>query len=199
MPNIDPRLDQRASLEGGGSMRSSGGSGLARIVAPIVWMLVGASLATGTLWALDSSPRRAIAKLTAGKVKVETIKPGSGARPTLTDMVLINYKGMLPDGKVFDQNQNVPMPLDGVIPGFTQALTEMQRGGSYKVFIPAELAYGEKGAGPIPPNTDLTFEIDLIDFRSRQEVEAEMQKMQQLQQQQQQLNPSPAPPTPARP
>jgi FKBP-type peptidyl-prolyl cis-trans isomerase FkpA len=161
-------------------------------------MVVGASLATGALWTLDSSPRRAIAKLTAGKVKVETIKAGSGGRPTMSDMVLINYKGTLPDGKVFDQNRNVPMPLEGVIPGFSQAMMQMQRGGSYKVFIPAELAYGEKGAGPIPPNTDLTFEIDLLDFRSRQEVEAEMQQMQQ-QQQQQQLNPPPAPTTPAAP
>ncbi|WP_374531414.1 FKBP-type peptidyl-prolyl cis-trans isomerase [Novosphingobium sp.] len=114
-------------------------------------------------------------------VDVETIKAGTGASPTIEDVALINYKGMLPDGKVFDQGQQAVFPLEGVIPGFTKALEQMQRGGKYKVKIPAKLAYGDRQAGEIPPNTDLTFEIELIDFKSRAEIEMMQQMQQQMQ------------------
>jgi len=134
-------------------------------------------------------------------VDVATIKAGSGPSPTKQDVALVNYKGMLPDGKVFDQNQNAVLPVGEVVPGFTKALEQMQRGGKYRVEIPAELAYGAKGAGPIPPNTDLTFEIELLDFKNRQEIEQQMQMMQQMQQMQQgapHAGPAPqgAPPAP---
>jgi FKBP-type peptidyl-prolyl cis-trans isomerase FkpA len=79
-----------------------------------------------------------------------------------------------------------------VIPGFTQALEKMQKGGKYKVEIPAELAYGaqeqrnpQTGKVEIPANSDLVFEIELLDFKSRAEVEAQMRMMQQLQAQMQ--------------
>jgi FKBP-type peptidyl-prolyl cis-trans isomerase FkpA len=91
---------------------------------------------------------------------------------------------MLPDGKVFDEGKQAVLPLSEVVPGFTKALEQMQRGGKYKVHIPAKLAYGEKGAGPIPPNTDLDFDIELLDFKSRAEVEQQQRILQQLQQMQ---------------
>jgi len=119
------------------------------------------------------------------RVDIDTITKGSGPSPTVTDVALINYKGTLPDGKVFDQQQNAVFPLQGVIPGFTKALEQMQKGGKYTVHIPSELAYGAKGAGEIPPNTDLTFEIELRDFISGQEYQRQMQMMQQMQQMQQ--------------
>jgi FKBP-type peptidyl-prolyl cis-trans isomerase FkpA len=115
-------------------------------------------------------------------VKVETVRAGSGPSPTVEDLALINYKGTLPDGKVFDQQQNAILPLAEVVPGFTRALEKMQKGGKYKVVIPSELGYGDQRAGPIPPNTDLRFEIELIDFRNRAEIERQQQMMQQLQQ-----------------
>ncbi|MGE3691298.1 MAG: FKBP-type peptidyl-prolyl cis-trans isomerase [Novosphingobium sp.] len=118
------------------------------------------------------------------QVKVETLIKGSGESPTIDDIALIGYKGTLPDGKVFDQQEQAAMPLQGVIPGFTKALLQMQRGGKYRIFIPAELGYGDKEAGQIPPNTDLTFEVDLIDFKSRAEIEEQQRMMQQLQQMQ---------------
>ena len=71
-----------------------------------------------------------------------------------------------------------------MIPGFAKALVQMQRGGKYKVEIPAALAYGDKAVGDIPANTDLTFEIDLLDFKSRAEIEQQQRLMQQLQQMQ---------------
>jgi FKBP-type peptidyl-prolyl cis-trans isomerase FkpA len=129
-----------------------------------------------------------------GSVDIETIKAGTGVSPTLEDVVLINYKGMLKDGKVFDQGQQVPNPVAEFVPGFTQALLKMQKGGKYKVQIPAALAYGAKAQGPIPANSDLTFEVELIDFKNRAELEAQMQAMQQMQQMQQGGGPGGMPP-----
>ena len=118
-------------------------------------------------------------------VRVVELKPGTGGSPTKDDYVLINYKGTLPDGKVFDQHERAAFGLNDVVPGFAKALTEMHKGGSYRATIPAELAYGDKATGPVPPNTDLTFEVDLLDYKSKAEVEQQMQMMQQLQQMQQ--------------
>lgn len=132
-------------------------------------------------------------------VHVETLTAGAGASPTAEDVVLINYKGTLPDGKVFDQAQQVPMALNEVVPGFSKALVQMQRGGKYKVEIPSSLAYGDKAVGDIPANTDLTFEIDLLDFKSRAEIEQQQRIMQQLQQMQMQGGGAPGAPAPAQP
>lgn len=118
-------------------------------------------------------------------VKVETLRAGSGPSPTTADVVLINYKGTLADGKVFDQGERAPLEVAGVIPGFTKALEQMQKGGKYKVHIPAKLGYGEKGGGPIPPNADLDFEIELLDFKSVAEIQQQQAMMQQMMQQQQ--------------
>lgn len=127
-----------------------------------------------------------------GSVDIDVIKAGTGPSPTAADVVQINYKGMLEDGKVFDQAERAVFPVEGVIPGFTQALEKMQKGGKYKVEIPAVLAYGpqeqrnpQTGKVEIPANSDLVFEIELLDFKSRAEVEAQMRMMQQLQQQMQ--------------
>ena len=127
-------------------------------------------------------------------VHVETLTAGSGDSPTMEDVVLINYKGTLPNGKVFDQAQQVPMALGEVVPGFSKALVQMKRGGKYKVEIPSALAYGDKAVGDIPANTDLTFEIELLDFKSRAEIEQQQRIMQQLQQMQQQSQGAPGAP-----
>ena len=108
-------------------------------------------------------------------VAVETVQAGQGAAPTEADVVTINYKGTLPDGKVFDEAQGAKLPLQGIIPGFVEALKQMQPGGKYKVVIPSEKAYGKEGAPGIAPNTDLHFEIDLIKVQSRASAEQEMQ------------------------
>ena len=111
-------------------------------------------------------------------VSVETVQAGTGATPTEADVVTINYKGTLPDGKVFDEAQGAKLPLQGVIPGFVEALKKMQPGGKYKVVIPSEKAYGKEGAPGIAPNTDLHFEIDLIKVQTRASAEQEMQAAQ---------------------
>ena len=131
-------------------------------------------------------------------VDVDTLIAGSGDSPTREDVALINYVGTLPGGKQFDKGKNAVLPLAEVVPGFSKALMQMQRGGKYKVQIPSELAYGDKQVGEIPANTDLTFEIELLDFKSRAEIEQQQAIMQQMQQMQQQGGAG-APPVPAGP
>jgi len=132
------------------------------------------------------------AKKLAGGVTIETLTEGKGPSPTTTDIALINYKGMLGSGKVFDQGQGVPMPITGVVPGFSTALQAMQAGGRYRVRIPAAQAYGaeekrnqQTGEVVIPANSDLVFDVDMVEFRSQAEVMRMMQQQQMMQQLQQ--------------
>jgi FKBP-type peptidyl-prolyl cis-trans isomerase len=93
------------------------------------------------------------------------IKAGKGERPNAESKVTVNYKGMLTaDGTEFDAGQAAQFPVGGVIPGFAQGLQLMQAGGSYRLCIPAALGYGAAGAGPIPANADLVFEVELLSF-----------------------------------
>ncbi len=117
-------------------------------------------------------------------VSIETLKAGEGPSPKREDIALVNYKGTLSSGKVFDEGKQAVFPLSEVVPGFTKALEQMQRGGKYTVQIPSDLAYGDEQVGEIPANTDLTFEIELLDFKSRAEIEQQQRMMQQLQQMQ---------------
>ena len=114
---------------------------------------------------------------------VEVVKAGEGPSPTDEDMVLIKYTGKLKDGTVFDQQEQAPLPVAGSVPGFSKALKQMQRGGKYKIVIPPEEGYGDKAVGPIPANSTLYFDVELIDFRNAEEVRAMMQQMQQMQMQ----------------
>ncbi|GGC35316.1 hypothetical protein GCM10011371_23350 [Novosphingobium marinum] len=117
-------------------------------------------------------------------VDVTTLAEGTGPSPTSQDVALVNYKGMLPDGTVFDQGERAVFPLNEVVPGFARALSQMQRGGRYRAEIPAALAYGDEQVGDVPAGSDLTFEIELLDYRSRAEIEQQQRIMQQLQQMQ---------------
>ncbi|MGB3378900.1 FKBP-type peptidyl-prolyl cis-trans isomerase [Allopontixanthobacter sediminis] len=149
----------------------------------------------------------AYAAMPAG-VSVETVTAGAGPNPSATDVVLVNYTGKLADGTVFDEGQQTPLPLEGMIPGFREGAMKMQKGGTYLMTIPSEKGYGaESKANPqtgeevIPANSDLVFDVELIDFMSLADFQArmaEMQQMQQMMQQQQQGAPG-APPPPAPP
>jgi FKBP-type peptidyl-prolyl cis-trans isomerase FkpA len=110
------------------------------------------------------------------------LQEGTGPTPTVDDVVLVSYVGTLADGKIFDQNEQAAMPVDGVVPGFSKALQRMKKGGHYKVVIPPHLAYGDKAAGPIPANSTLTFDVHLRDFKSKAEIMQMQQQMQMMQQ-----------------
>ena len=106
-----------------------------------------------------------IEKLPSGVV-VEHIKQGTGPQPTATDVVRVNYRGTLANGTEFDSSDKhggpAVFPLNRVIPCWTQGVQKMKVGGKAKLTCPAATAYGDRAVGPIPPNSDLTFEVELI-------------------------------------
>ncbi|MDF0542072.1 FKBP-type peptidyl-prolyl cis-trans isomerase [Sphingobium sp. H39-3-25] len=110
----------------------------------------------------------------------QVVTEGAGPSPTKDDVVLVSYVGKLEDGKVFDQSEQAPLPVDGLVPGFTEALLKMKKGGSYHVTIPPRLGYGDKATGPIPANSTLEFDIKLLDFKSKAEIEAMQRQMQMM-------------------
>lgn len=116
-------------------------------------------------------------------LRFQTVKAGSGSKPGDADITLIRYKGTLPDGTVFDERPQAPMPVKGVIPGFSEALKMMQPGGSYRICIPPALGYGDKTqpGSPIPANATLRFEVDLMQHMPLAEFEEGMRKLQEQQ------------------
>ena len=100
-------------------------------------------------------------------LQVRTLVAGEGPVVTAQDGVVIEYIGSLPDGTVFESTSGRPTPMlvNQVVPGFSEALQKMQKGGRYKIRIPAEQAYGANPppGSPIPPNTDLLFDIKILE------------------------------------
>lgn len=98
------------------------------------------------------------------------IEPGKGDKPTTEDTVRVNYKGSLLDGTVFDDSAQhggaAEFPLAQVVPGWQEGIVLMPVGSKYRFWIPSELGYGETGTpgGPIPPNSTLVFEVELLDI-----------------------------------
>ncbi len=118
---------------------------------------------------------------TESGLQYEVIKEGSGKNPTETDTVKVHYKGTLLDGTVFDssyeRNEPVEFPLNAVIPGWGEGLRLMKKGAKYKLYIPAEIAYGERGVPQvIPPNSLLTFEVELLEILDPAKKDAEEKK-----------------------
>ena len=109
-------------------------------------------------------------KTTASGLQYKVLKEGKGATPRPTDMVTTHYRGTFLDGTEFDssyrRNEPAKFPVKGVIKGWTEALQMMKVGDKWQLFIPSELAYGERGMGEdIPPNATLVFEIELLDAK----------------------------------
>lgn len=116
---------------------------------------------------LEQNKTRKEVKTTASGLQYEVLTEGSGEVPKPTDQVTVNYRGTLPDGTVFDSSydrgQPATFPVNGVIPGWVEALQLMKPGAKYKIYVPPALAYGERGAGgDIGPNQALVFEVELI-------------------------------------
>jgi len=105
-------------------------------------------------------------KVTASGLQYEVVKEGSGAKPTKSDTVKVDYTGTKIDGTKFDSSvdrgQPATFPLGNVIPGWTEGLQLMTPGSNYKFYIPAKLAYGEHGPPSIGPNATLIFDVKLI-------------------------------------
>ena len=105
-------------------------------------------------------------KTTASGLQYEVEKEGTGAKPKATDTVKVNYLGTKIDGTKFDSSydrgQPATFPLNGVIKGWSEGLQLMPVGSKYKLYVPADLAYGENAPGPIGPNATLIFEVELL-------------------------------------
>ncbi|WP_298464418.1 FKBP-type peptidyl-prolyl cis-trans isomerase [uncultured Erythrobacter sp.] len=136
---------------------------------------------------------------------IETLTAGEGANPQVGDMAFVKYTGKLAvTGEVFDEYQDIDLPIpdifpegspfpveDGAtIPGFFKGLQQMQKGGKYNLYIPAEDAYGEEerndpqtGEVRIPAGSDLIFEVELVDFMTREEFDRNLSILQQAMQQ----------------
>lgn len=108
-------------------------------------------------------------KVTDSGLQYKIIEPGSGPQPKGDDVVVVHYKGTLIDGTEFDSSlkRNMPaeFPLKGVIPGWTEGLQLLKKGGKAVFYIPPELGYGDRPRQQIPANSVLIFDVELIDVK----------------------------------
>lgn len=118
---------------------------------------------------LAENAKKAGITVTASGLQYEVITQGTGAIPTATSKVKTHYHGTLIDGTVFDSSvkrgQPIDFPVNGVIAGWTEALQLMPVGSKWRLYVPHNLAYGERGAGAsIAPFSTLIFDVELIDI-----------------------------------
>ena len=117
---------------------------------------------------------------TESGLQYEVVTEGTGQKPSLDDTVKVHYKGTLVDGTEFDssykRDQPVEFPLRAVIPGWREGLQLMNVGAKYKLYIPSKIAYGEQGVPQvIPPNSLLTFEVELLEIIPAENKNAEQE------------------------
>lgn len=121
----------------------------------------------GEAFLAENRKKSGVVTLPSG-LQYKIINKGTGKTPKATDTVTVNYRGTLIDGKTefdssYKRGQPASFPVNGVIPGWTEALQLMKEGAKWQLFIPSSLAYGERGAGrDIGPNETLIFEVELI-------------------------------------
>jgi len=119
---------------------------------------------------LAANAKKEGVKTTASGLQYKVMKSGTGKQPKATDTVKTHYHGTLINGEVFDSSvqrgEPVEFPVNGVIPGWQEALQLMKTGDKWQLFVPAALAYGERGAGgKIGPNAALIFEVELLEVK----------------------------------
>lgn len=117
---------------------------------------------------------------TASGLQYKVLTPGQGdSKPTDADIALVNYEGKLADGTTFDKSQQpTPMPITGVVPGFAEGLKLMPRGAKYRFWIKPALGYGSEANGPIPGNSVLVFDVEMLDFLPETVVRQMMEQQQ---------------------
>jgi FKBP-type peptidyl-prolyl cis-trans isomerase FklB len=127
---------------------------------------------TGEAFLAANKTKEGVVTLPSG-LQYKVIKEGTGPKPTAQDTVLCHYRGTLVDNTEFDssykRNEPLKIPVGGVIKGWTEAIQLMPVGSKWQLFIPSDLAYGERGApgSPIGPNSTLIFEVELISIEPK--------------------------------
>lgn len=127
------------------------------------------NLKDGEAFLAENGKKEGVVTLPSG-LQYKIAKKGTGKKPGANDSVTVHYKGTLIDGTEFDSSykrgEPVTFPVGGVIPGWTEALQLMEVGAKWQLFIPANLAYGERGAGAqIGPNSTLIFDVELLSVK----------------------------------
>lgn len=129
-----------------------------------------ASRASGAAYLAENARKEGVTTLESG-LQYRVIKSGQGASPKASDSVVAHYEGRLTDGTVFDSSlkrgQPLTIPVNRVIPGWTEALQLMKEGDKWELVIPSDLAYGPNPpqGSPIPPNAVLVFEVELLEVK----------------------------------
>ena len=115
---------------------------------------------------LEENSKRTGVVTTSTGLQYEILVDSDGPKPKASDNVTVHYHGTLIDGTIFDSSvdrgEPVNFPVNGVIAGWVEALQLMSVGSKFKLFIPSNLAYGERGSGPIGPSSTLIFEVELL-------------------------------------
>ncbi len=123
------------------------------------------NMALGKAFMEENGKKEGVITLPSG-LQYKILHEGPGKMPKATDEVMVHYKGTFIDGKEFDNSYTRGTPLifhaDKIIPGWKEVLPLMKEGSKWQLFIPPQLGYGEQGAGPIPPNSTLIFDVELI-------------------------------------
>jgi FKBP-type peptidyl-prolyl cis-trans isomerase FklB len=126
-------------------------------------------LAAGRRFLAENGKKEGVKTLPSG-LQYKVIEEGSGKSPTAADSVTVHYTGTLIDGTEFDSSYKrkkpATFPVNKVIDGWTEALLMMKEGAHWKLFIPPELAYGDKRVGSIEPNSTLIFDVEMISVQS---------------------------------
>lgn len=125
------------------------------------------NLAEGQKFLADNKGKEGV-QTTASGLQYKVLTMGDGAKPAATDTVKVHYRGTLLDGTEFDssyaRNEPISFALNRVIAGWTEGMQLMPIGSKFEFYIAPELGYGEGGGGPIPPNSTLIFEVELLDI-----------------------------------
>jgi FKBP-type peptidyl-prolyl cis-trans isomerase FklB len=133
-------------------------------------MLSERNLREGEAFFAENAKKEGVVTLPSG-LQYKILKKGDGKIPTLEDVVLCNYTGKLLDGTEIDSSykrkEPTAVPVKEVIPGWMQALQIMPVGSKWQIFVPPQLAYGDKAGGPVPPYATLIFEVELLSIQEK--------------------------------
>lgn len=163
--------DRRAETSGAGKW-VAGGVVIAGVAAALAWFgtvqIAGPARAAQSY--LKSNAAKSGVVTTPSGLQYQSLREGTGPSPTASDFVLVDYEGKLVNGEVFDSTARTGQPavfrVGEVVPGFSEGLQRMRKGGKARFVIPAALGYGDKavGDGAIPANSVLVFEVELRDI-----------------------------------